>query len=140
MEKSIHSRSKVVPALNRQTINTATSTYGPAIDLLGYESVEIGILTDTITAAGSGATVSLQESSTGAFGGEENAVAAAQQLGGSPVIDQDADDNKAFRLGYVGKKRYIRVKVVSLASFNGSLGALAFLSNPVNAPVADQNT
>lgn len=140
MEHDIHSQMKAVPAFNRATINTATTTHGIAVDLAGYEGCEIVALTDTITAAGSGASLALYESDTGAFGGEQVLVTADKIRGGYPVIDQDADDNKAFRFGYTGKKRYVRPAVVSLSAFNGSLSMLAILGVPRNAPVADQNT
>lgn len=140
MEHDIHSQMRALPAFNRATINTATTTNGNIIDLAGYEGCEIVILTDTITAAGSGASGALYESDTGAFGGEQTLVPVDKIRGGYPVIDQDADDNKAFRFGYTGKKRYVRTSIVSLASFNGSLSAIAIVGVPRNAPVADQNT
>jgi len=138
MEYDLHSRVKAEVALDYQVINTDVVTDGNAIDTLGFESLEYVVLTATITAAGVVAVI-LEESDTGAFGGEESVVPAAEVLGDS-IVFADGDDDKVFRCGSIGKKRYQRITLDSDGTTNGAFSAIAILGNPKSVPVAEQNT
>jgi hypothetical protein len=146
MEYDLHTSVKAAVAMDQQTINSATTTDGNAIDMKDsvdpgnvFRSIEYVIFTGTVTAAGTSVTPLLEESDTGAFSGEETAVPATEILG-SVTIDDDADDDKVFRIGSIGKKRYQRLALVSVGATNMVVGAIAILGNPTTKPVAEQAT
>lgn len=139
MEFDLHSRIQAAVALDQQTINSATTTDGNAIDTNNFNGLEYVIFTGTVTAAGTSVVPLLEESDTGAFAGEETPVPAEEILG-SVLIDDDADDDKVFRIGSIGKKRYQRLALVSVGSPNLIVGAVAILSHPRHIPVVEQAT
>jgi hypothetical protein len=117
-------------ALNIQAISSNTTTDGAAIDTKGYQSVTFVLQSATLTDGTY--TPVIEESDTGAFAGEENAVADADLLGTEAAAAfAAADDNEVRRIGYVGNKRYVRLTLVSAStSTGGTLGAVAILGHP----------
>jgi hypothetical protein len=115
------------------TDNTASSG---SLDLQGYDSVVLLINTGTLADADATFAVTFKESATGAFSGEENDVAAAELLGTLALASFTfADDNKCFKIGYRGGKRY--VKAIVTPSANGSAANLCatwVLGAPHDAP------
>lgn len=107
------------------------SANGTSVDLAGFEAAEVVVATGTITDGTH--TIELQDSDDGATFA---AVADAFLLGSEPAIGA-ADDNKTFRVGYVGGKRYLRASVtVSGATSGGTYGAVVIAGYPRHAPVA----
>jgi hypothetical protein len=139
MEYDIHSNIKAAVALDQQTINSATTTDGNVIDTLGFESIEYIVFTGAVTAAGTSVTPLLEESDVVTFGGEETVVP-ADNIIGSIIIDDDTDDDRVFRIGSIGKKRFQRLALVSVGATNGIFSAVAVQGNPVTKPVAEQAT
>ena len=117
-------------ALNIQAISSDTTTDGAAIDTKGYQSVTFVLQSATLTDGTY--TPVIEESDTGDFSGEENAVADADLLGTEAAAAfAAADDNEVRRIGYVGNKRYVRLTLVSTStSTGGTLGAVAILGHP----------
>ena len=111
----------IVPAAAR-----TTTTTGTAVDLLGYERVDVVVTTGTVTDGQYN--ISLTECATS--GGSYTAVAAANIIPGSTGSGVDgaifdttaAHDNAVFVFGYTGTLRYI--KVVATASGTPSTGAV----------------
>lgn len=137
MEHEIHSRMKVVHCVAPAAI--AANTNGASIDTAGHESCEFVFHVGTAMVGG-GFAVTLQESDTGSFGGEETAVPAANIIGELPSI-AIADANKVFRVGSIGKKRYQRPVLTETGTITGGvIGCVAILMHPKEAPVADQST
>ena len=137
MEHSLHSDIKLVHCIAPAAL--VANTNGAAIDCAGHESLEFAFNVGTAMVGG-GFAGTLQESDTGAFGGEETTVAAEHILGGLPTISI-GDANKVFRCGYIGKKRYVRPVLTETGTISGGVvGCMAILGHPKNAPVADQNT
>lgn len=134
MEYDGHSRMKSLLALDVAAITSDTTTDGNSIDTVDFESLEFTLFTGAFT---DGAyDVQLEESDTGAFGGEENVVV-ADDLIGTPT--QLAAANALTRIGYIGKKQFCRLSVVSASTTSGAtLGAVATLGRPRTMPVADQ--
>lgn len=123
-------------AFNIATVNTDATTTGNIIDTLGFEALEFMLLAGTLTAGTF--TPLIEESDNADFSGS-NAVIDDDLLG----TEADAafaatDDNEAKRVGYVGKKRYVRLSIVSASSANGVIGALAVLGRPAVAPTDAQ--
>ena len=87
-------------------IASDTTTEGEIIDTENFEALEFVILTKTITDGDYA--VLLQEGDNSALS-DAATVAAAETLG-SPDFDDDTDDDAVARVGYIGKKRYVRLK------------------------------
>lgn len=137
MEYDLHSKVQIVNAVPPAAL--AANTNGASIDTVGYESLEY-VLHVGAAFVGGGFTVSLEESTTGAFGGEQTAVPADDILGALPVIDI-GDTNKVYRVGSIGKKRYQRIVLTETGTITaGVIGVTAVLSHPKSAPIADQST
>ena len=106
--------------------------YGVEVDTQGYESVTI----EVITGARTDGTVTplLQESDvSGSYSGS---VADEDLIG----LEADAallTAQSRTRFGYIGKKRYVRVSLVSTSVTTGlTAGASVILGHPKTAPVA----
>ena len=123
---------KIVNGVNITSITTNTTTGGVEVDTQGYESVTI----EVITGARTDGTVTplLQESDvTATYSGS---------VADEDLIGLEADAalsalNARSRFGYIGKKRYIKVSLVSTSVTTGlTAGASVILGNPKSAPVA----
>lgn len=122
-----------VIALNSASITSDTTTVGNEIDTAGYESItfipSVGTVTDGTY------TPSITECDTS--GGTFTAVADADLIGTESDAALSASNTSA-RIGYVGKKRYVKFSVVSASTTSGTTGAtcMAVLGSPKHAPVA----
>src|SRR3954454_24310112 len=120
--RDFHNPISVVNALNGATIATNTNTDGPTVDLQGYDSCEL----IARTRAWTDGAYALQVLESDASGSGFAAAPASSVLGGSPSIGAA---NTLARLGYVGTKRYIRLRIVSTATTTGAaLSAIAVLA------------
>jgi hypothetical protein len=125
---------KVEAALTSQTIATETNTDGEIIDTAGFEALTFAFLSGTITDG---------DYEVQLFHGDESdlsdatAVDADEVLGS--VVYALAEDETAKRIGYIGKKRYVRPRVVSTNTTSGGLfAAIALLSTAHHGPVDNQ--
>lgn len=119
----------VTNALNIQTISTNTTTAGSSIDLNGYESAtfnfKLGVRTDgsylpVITESDDGTTFTAVSS---------------DFLIGTPAAL--ATSHTSQRIGYVGKKRYVKASITSTSVTTGSLATVdVILGSPRTAPTA----
>ncbi|MGW2580830.1 hypothetical protein ACWCYZ_05735 [Streptomyces virginiae] len=80
---------------------------GAAVDLANYGSAVVVIDAGTATGTSPSFTFEVQESDT-TTGGDFTAVADADLDGTEPVVT-DANDVAVYRIGYRGRKRYLRV-------------------------------
>lgn len=124
-----------LPALNFQTISTNTTTVGAIIDTAAFYSLTFAIQSGTIT---DGAYAIKIEEGDAADLSDAVVVPADFILGslaGAGFVA--ANDNAVHKVGYVGKKRYARLSVVSTSvTTGGAFGAIAILSDPRHAPAA----
>jgi hypothetical protein len=129
----MHHDVKQVIALAIAVIDSDTTTAGIIIDTAKFTALEFLLVSGTIT---DGAyAVSLQH-------GDDSGLSDAATVDDAEILgDADfalADDDTAKRIGYVGKKRYVRLSTVSTATTDGgTFGAIALLGNPMHSPVAD---
>lgn len=130
MQRDLHDNIDERTALNQQTINTDTTTAGVIIDTAGYESLEFILQTGAVSAGD--VTPLLQDGDDSGLS-DVAAVAADFRLGNLVTLDAA---NGVTRVGYVGKKRYVRLSAVSDNSANLIAGAIAVLGHPHSAPVA----
>ncbi|MEE9160017.1 MAG: hypothetical protein V3U60_16730 [Gammaproteobacteria bacterium] len=132
MEYDGHSRTESLVALNLDITPGAVQN-GNVIDTIGFESLEFTFLLGLYVSGNFD--VQLQESDTGAFGGEENVVS-EDDLIGTPTTLSTFD--VLTRVGYIGKKRYCRLTALGTGTLESALGAVAVLSRPRSMPIANQ--
>lgn len=121
---------KAVKALNIASIATSTTTAGSSIDTKGFESltlfVELGARTD-------GTFLPLVQDS------DDNSTFADvidQFLIGTEAEASLNTANTVKSIGYVGKKRYVKLSIVSSAVTSGAtVSATAILANASKRPV-----
>ena len=122
---------KALKALNIASIATSTTTAGSSIDTKGFESltlfVELGARTD-------GTFLPLVQDS------DDNSTFA--DVVDTFLIGTEAEAslntaNTVKSIGYVGKKRYVKLSIVSSSVTSGAtVSATAILSNASKRPVA----
>jgi hypothetical protein len=119
-------------ALNIASISTNTTTAGIEIDTQGFESVTFEI----ITGARTDGTVTplIQETDvTGSYSGSVD----DNDLIGTEALAALSTAQSRSIIGYVGKKRYVKLSLVSTSVTTGlTAGASAILGNPKHLPVA----
>lgn len=113
----------LIPAVQAAAANGAT------IDLLGNNRVAFAVNTGAIASAGDFG-VKLQESDTGTSGWTD--VAAEQAQTNAPAT---LAADSAYRLGYLGYKRFVRLALTKAGGTSIIAGAAAILS-PDERPVA----
>lgn len=134
MRQSLYNlaRAKVTLTFSTRTNGTVSGT---AVDLdensdasrSALVVVFAGTLTDGSVA------ITLEES---ADNSTWNTVAAPDLQGTAPTV-ASTDDDKVFELGYVGSKRYLRVKAVtSGATSGGTFGAVIVRGFPRRTPIS----
>ena len=115
--------------LNSTAISTDTTTAGTAIDMKGYNSLVL-LLSCSARAAGD-FTLLVEDS-------DDNATFVAvtdtflSGLESATLVDAA---NEITRIGYIGKKRYVKASVVSDNSANGTVTVIALQGNG-NVPIA----
>lgn len=128
----LKSKIKQEVALNIQAISSDTTTAGNEIDTAGYESVVFVLQAGTLTDGDY--TLLVEDSDTSGSG----YVAVSDDfLIGTEASTQLDTSNTASRIGYVGKKQYVKVSVVSAnTTSGGTVGAIAILGHALVNPTA----
>ena len=123
---------KILNGLNIASITTNTTTAGVEVDTQGFESVTI----EVITGARTDGTVTplLQESDvSNTYSGS----VADEDLIGLEADAALSIANSRARFGYIGKKRYVKLSLVSTSVTTGlTAGGSVILGSPKSAPVA----
>lgn len=127
--KDAISNFKVAQAIAPAVATTAAS--GSTIDVRGFNSLLFAINTGAIVSVGDFG-VKVQHSDTTDNGDFTDAPASAIQ-GTVPATLVAAS---AYKLGYVGSKRYVRLATTKAGGTSIAIGAVAVLGNPAVAPVA----
>ncbi|RUU92806.1 hypothetical protein EOB59_05460 [Mesorhizobium sp. M7A.F.Ca.MR.176.00.0.0] len=114
------------PAVQAATIK------GNAIDLLGFDSVMFTVVTGAIASSGN-FTITVQESDTTTDGDFTDAAASA--LIGSSLVNPLTADG-AFKISYIGFKRYARIVATKNSGTSIAAGAVAIKGRAYSKPVA----
>lgn len=124
-----------------QSVADNTALVGEIIDRKGFESLTYLIATGSLGDAGAEFTVLLEESDDSGMSGA-GAVADANLLGTEALASFiQTDDNKCFKLGYLGTKRYTRLTITPTNNATAALiGAIALLGHPAAAPTVNPPT
>lgn len=112
-------------------VKSAASETGSAIDTLGFEGAAMVVNTGAIVSAGD-FSIKLQESDT-TTAGDFADIAAAHLTGSIPAT---LEENSAYKLGYIGTKRYLRAILTKNGGTSIALGAVLVKGNPLDRPVA----
>ncbi len=121
-------------ALKLQTISTNTTTVGETIDRQGFESLTFSVITGTVTDG---------DYEFKLFEGDESDMSDEAEVDSGDIINTipdftaDTDDDAVHQFGYVGSKRYTRVKVVSTSTSSGAvLGTAVIKGHAMHLPVS----
>ena len=128
----LHNEATGRVGLATSAITTNTNTDGAIIDTAGYESLEYYIQSATLTDG----TYTVQ-----LFHGNDSGLSDATQVTGELILGSAAfaltEDNTVKRVGYIGKKRYVRIRIVStVVTTGGTISAVAVLGTPHHGPAA----
>jgi hypothetical protein len=112
-------------------VDYSATTKGTAIDLRDYDSAAVIVNTGAITSAGK-YVVSVQESDT-TTDGDFGDVGAADLVGSLP---SELAATSAYKISYVGNKRYIRAVITKTSGTSIAAGAVFALGHSHDAPIA----
>ena len=126
--------------LGSLTLAGATPNASPWVDLLGYDSATIEIMTETVTDAGTAAgftgTVQEADDTLAASATDILPVSSVDQTTVATTVTADTADNIiAGAIGYIGNKRYIRVNFVGSTGTNANVIVIARVANAARLPV-----
>ena len=107
----------------------AAAVTGPAIDLSAVGRVAFALTTGAIAGSGDFG-VTLQESDDGSTGWAN--VAADQVQTNAPAT---LEDGEAYKLGYLGWKRFVRLSLTKTGGTSIVAGAVAILGSTAERPV-----
>jgi len=131
-ERDIKTAAAARIGLNFQTIASDTTTNGLVINMVGFESIFFSMQTGAVTSGD--VSILIEDSKTGAFSGEEAEVSDDFLIGTEDDTLLDTA-NTIVRIGYNGKKQFVRASVVTNNSANLEVGMQAILSDAVSQPV-----
>jgi len=123
--------------LSPASVSDNTAQVGQVIDRQGYESVTYLIASGSLADADATFTVLLEESD--ASGSGFAAVADADLLGTEALASfVFSDDDKVFKLGYRGNKRYTKLTITPAANASAAvLAAVCVLGHPMVKPTVN---
>lgn len=136
---------------NKQVVhlgNLALSGTTPAasdwVDLRGFDACTLIAVSNTITDAGtaSGYTLTVEEGDDDTAAGATD-VAADDMVNGIQTITEvtDGDDDTVSGVvGYIGRKRYVRVNAVGTTLTDADVSVFAVLNKPHRAPTTAVGT
>jgi len=132
--REVHNTIEPAVGFKTQVISSDTTTEGEIIDTQGFDAIEYVIQSGTITLGT--ITPVLEE-------GDESDLSDASDVADADLTNTEAsaafaatDDDVTKRIGYIGGKRYLRLKLTTAASANLTVGSTVLKALPNNAPVA----
>lgn len=129
----LHHKSKAEIGLTDQTVGADVTVNGEIIDTAGFESLEFlaqaGTVTDGVQ------TLKINHGDDPALG-DATVVSDEETLGSGSILETDSPK----KVGYIGKKRYAQLSVVSVGGATGAakVSAMALLSHAHHQAVAEQ--
>ena len=128
---------------NAPQVSTAdTPVVGAIIDRQGFDALTYLIITGSLGDADATFAVSLQDGDAANLSDAATVTAATGLLGTAALASfLFSDDNKCFKLGYVGEKRYTRLTITSTGNSATPSGAffaaMAVLAEPSVSPTVN---
>lgn len=134
--KDLMNNINVKRVLSPVSVADNTAQVGQVIDGQGAASLTYVIATGSLGDAGAEFTVLLEECDTS--GGTYTAVADADLLGTEALASFiQSDDDKCFKLGYIGKKRYTRLTITPTNNATAALIAAVAILRPALVPASN---
>jgi hypothetical protein len=119
-------------------VTNDTAFVSQIVDTAGYESAEFIILTGSLADADATFTVLVEDGDNSSL--TDNAAVADSFLLGTEALASFtfAGDDKVFKIGYIGDKRYVRVTVTPANNTgNAFIAGLWLLGHPRSEPTAN---
>lgn len=135
--KDLMSRVNLKRVISPVSVADNTAQVGQVIDRQGYDSLMYAIVTGSLADVDATFAVTLEESD--ASGSGFTAVAAADLIGTTALASfLFSDDDKCFKLGYKGNKRYTRLTITPSANASAALiAAVAVLGHAAVQPTVN---
>ena len=132
--QDIHHSVQGANAFSAASIGTDTTTAGATVDKGDFLGLEFFVKVDAFTDGDYAITVQESDDAS-AWSAPDSEVI----LGSGSILAADSPSaGDVYRLGYVGKKRYARLSIVSTSTTTGAtLSGIAVKANPRDEPVAD---
>lgn len=131
----MHNQVNIVNAFDTVDIASPDTVVGNIIDMKGYESLEIVI---------QGGVIATSSYVPEIYDGDDAALADAALVADQFLLGTEAEASFAAtdsytvrRIGYSGKKRYVRLTIVATGAGTGVISAVGVQSAPLHAPVAN---
>jgi len=136
--RDMHNNIDVKRVISPVSVGDNTAQVGQIIDRQGFDKLEYIIATGSLADADATFTVLLEEGDAANLS-DAAAVADADLLGTEALASFTfADDDKVFKLGYKGNKRYTRLTITPAANASaGLICVVAILGNPAVTPTAN---
>lgn len=120
-------------ALSPVSVADNTAQVSQVLDTRDHAAVMLAILTGSLADVDATFTVLLEESNVSGSG--YTTVATADMNGTAALASfLFSDDDKVFKLGYVGAKRYIRATITPGANASAALLAAVWICQPLRGP------
>lgn len=136
--RDLHNNIQPKRVISPVSVSDNTAQVGQIIDRQGFRSLEYIIITGSLADADATYTVLLEEGDAANLS-DAAAVADANLLGTEALASFQYDsDDKVFKLGYKGNKRYTRLTITPANNASAALiCAVAVLGHPELAPTAN---
>lgn len=136
--RDLHNNIHPVRSISPVSVADNTAQVGQIIDMQGYNSMEYIIPTGSLADADATFTVLVEE-------GDDPGLSDAAAVADADLIGTEAlasftfsDDDKCFKIGYKGSKRYTRLTITPAANASAALlCAVAVMGDPANTPTAN---
>lgn len=130
----LHSEIVVKRAISPAAATTNNTAWtSEIIDLAGYRALEFAIALGALADSDATFDVAVQHGNAANLSDAAEVTAATGLLGTNPDFDKDAD-NKCFRVGYAGIKRYVRLVVTPTDNTGNAFCAAVALLIPMKQP------
>jgi hypothetical protein len=127
------------PVLNPGVVGPVNNTpvVGAIIDRYGFDSLTYAIQTGAMTTGGATYKITMEEGNDPALA-DTSAVAAGDLLGDLTPSFAGAAQNSAFKIGYIGAKRYTRITITPTGNAAATnFSAVAILESPQLSPTVN---
>ncbi len=136
--RDLHNNIQVKRAISPVSEAGTTALVSQIIDRQGFNSLEFLIATGSLADADATFTVLVEDGDNSSL--TDNAAVADSFLLGTEALASFtyADDDKVFKIGYIGHKRYVRLTITPAANASAALiSAVAVLGDSDSAPTAN---
>lgn len=136
--RDLHNNINIKRVISPVSVADTTAQVGQIIDRQGFNALEYVIATGSLADADATFTALLEEGDAANLS-DAAAVADADLLGTEALASFIfSDDDKVFKLGYKGNKRYTRLTITPAANASAALlSAVAILGDPEISPTAN---